>query len=205
MSTVEVTPPRDQPVLSLLAVAATALVFPVLVLAGDFRIVMVPGMLLAAGLVAAGRDSMHGLAALAIVAVLWVASGPDALTPWSPVLAVLMLTIHATLALRSTLPPGAALGSMLLLRWFWRCVAVVGLTGFVYVVGLALHHLHRGDNEVVAVVALALLGGLVLLLRHETVVGSGVRPSPGVPRDVPPARDTAQHRQRDSAGRRRWM
>ncbi|MDP9318433.1 MAG: hypothetical protein M3O94_05035 [Actinomycetota bacterium] len=171
MSTVEVTPPRDQPVLSLLAVAATVLVFPVLVLAGDFRIVMVPGMLLAAGLVAAGRDSMHGLAALAIVAVLWVASGPDALTPWSPVLAVLMLTIHATLALRSALPPGAALGSMLLLRWFWRCVAVVGLTGFVYVVGLALHHLPRGDNEVVVVVALALLGGLVLLLRHEIVVG----------------------------------
>jgi hypothetical protein len=168
MSTREARPQRDQPVLTAVAVTATLLVFPVLLLAGDFHLVTVPGVVLAAGLVAAGRDSGHALAALLIVAVLWLVSSPDALTPWSLVLAVLMLTTHSAAALRSSLPPGAGIGP-LAGRWLRRGGLVVALTALVYLVGIAVHHLHRGDSEVVVVLALCLLGALVLLLRSETL------------------------------------
>lgn len=204
MSAPEARPPRDQPLLSAAAVAATLLVLPLLAVAGNFHWLMVPGVGLAAALVAAGRDSLHALAALMLVALLWLVADPAPLSPWSLVLAVLMLTAHSAVALRSTVPPGATLDSAITLRWVWRGLAVIGLAVLVYLGGLAVHHLRRADSEVVVVVALVLLGGLVLLLRNETVQGA-VRPSAGVPRDVPPSRDTAQHRQRDPLGRRHRM
>jgi hypothetical protein len=169
MTVREAKPPRDQPVLSAIAVGATLLVLPVLLLAGDFRVVTLPGLLLALALVAAGRDTLHTLLALAMIAVLWVASRPDPLTPWSLVFATLMVTIHSAVALKSSLPPGAVPDRRIALRWLLRGAVVIALAAVVYLVGIAVHHQHRGKSEVVVVLALALLGALVLLLRDETV------------------------------------
>lgn len=169
MSSGYVEPPRDHPALLMVAVGATVLVLPLLAMAGDIRAVTVPGIIMAALLVAAGRDSMGALAALGIVTLLWVSSTPRDLTAWSLVLALLMMTIHAAVALRSTAPPGAALGSTVLLRWLGRFAVVMGVTGLAYVLALGLDHLHGGGNQIVVAAALAFLGGLVLLLRHETL------------------------------------
>jgi hypothetical protein len=169
MTQQEVRPQRDQPVLTMIAVSATLLALPVILLAGEFRIVMLPGIVLAAALVAAGRDTAHALAGLLIVALLWLLSDPDPVTPWSVALAILMLTSHSAVALRSSLPPGAPIGSALARRWLGRGAVVGGLTVLVYLAGLAVHHLNRGDSEVVVVLALCLVGGLVLLLRSETL------------------------------------
>jgi hypothetical protein len=156
-------------VLTAIAVAATLLVLPVLAFAGHFSLVALPGIALAAALVAAGRDTAHPMAALLIVALLWLVSGPNEITPWSVGLATLMLIVHSAVALRSSLPPGAAVSSVLLRRWLARGVFVVAVTTLVYLVGVAVHDLDRGDNQVLMVLALALLGALVLLLRNETV------------------------------------
>ncbi len=169
MSEREVRPQRDQPMLTAVAVAATLLALPVILLAGDFRIVILPGVAIAAALVAAGRDTAHALGGLLILALLWVVSSPDADTPWSVVMATLMLTIHSAAALRSSLPPGASIGTELARRWLLRGGLVAGLTVLVYAVGIAVHHLDQGDSEVIVVLALCLVGGLVLLLRSETL------------------------------------
>lgn len=171
MSSGYVDPPSDHPLLVGVAVAATGLVLPVIALAGDVRAVTVPGIILAAVLVGAGRDSAGALAGLGIVALLWVSSTPRTLTPWCLVLALLMLTTHAAVALRTTAPPGARFGSTVLLRWLGRCVAAMGVTGLAYLVAVALDELHRGGSQVVVAVALVLLGALVLLLRRETMGG----------------------------------
>lgn len=169
MSTGYVDPPRDHPVLVAVAVASIVLVLPVIALAGNIRGVTVPGIILAAVLVAAGRDSVGALAGLGLVVLLWVVSTPRTLTPWSVVLAVLMLTTHAAVALRSSAPPGARLGSTVLLRWLRRWAAVMGVTGLAYLLALALDKLHHGGSQVVVGLALGLLGVLVLLLRRETL------------------------------------
>jgi hypothetical protein len=169
MSPAEPRPQRDQPLLTGVAVTSTLLVLPVIVLAGDLSVLTVPGVLLAAGLMAAGRDNARPLAALLIVAGLWLLSGPDAVTPWSLVLATLMLTMHSAVALRSSVPPGAAIGFGVVRGWLQRGALVVAVTALVYLVGIAVNHLERGDSEVVVVLALGLLGGLVLLLRQETL------------------------------------
>lgn len=160
---------RDQPVLVLVAVTAVLLALPVVLLAGEVHLVAVPGVFLAAALIAAGRDSLHAGVALAIVVLLWLMARPNAVSPWSLVLALLMLTAHAAVALRSSVPPGAPLDRGVVLRWVGRGLAVTGITGLVYLVGLAVHQLNRGDNQLIVVAAPALLGGLILLLRHETV------------------------------------
>jgi hypothetical protein len=165
-------PPRDQPVLTAVAVAAVALCLPVLVLGGAFRAVMVPGVVLAAALMAAGRETLHALAGLAIVALLWVTADPAAMTPWNLVLAVLMTTGHAAAALRSSVFPGAWLDPVIVRRWLRRGLAVSGLTTVVYLIGLAMQHLDHNGGETVPFVALLLLAGLILVLRRETI-GNG--------------------------------
>lgn len=169
MTTREVTPPRDQPVLTAIAIGSMALVLPVLLLAGDFRLVTVPGVLLATALVATGRDTLHALGALVIVSVLWLASHADHLTPWSLVVAALMLTAHSAVALRSCLPPSAAISREIGIHWVRRCAVVLAVTGLVYLLGISVHQLHRGDSQTLVVLALVLVGGLVLLLRRETI------------------------------------
>jgi hypothetical protein len=165
----ELRPDRDQPGLALLAVAATVLVLPVLVLAGDFRGADLPGIVLAAALVAVRRDTAHATVALLIVAVLWLHSSPAAVTPWSVVMATLMLTMHSATALRSSIPPRALVGSTLARRWLRRGAVVTGLTMLVYLLSVALHQLNRGSSELVLVLTLCLVVGLVLLLRSETL------------------------------------
>lgn len=169
MSSGYVDPPSDHPLLVAVAVTATLLVLPVLALAGSVRAVTVPAIILAAGLVVAGRDSVGALAGLGVVALLWVSSTPRTLGPWSLVLALLMLTTHAAIALRGTAPPGAVLGTTVLLRWIGRCSLVMGVTGLAYLLAQALDTLHHGGSRVVVAVALGLLGGVVLLLRRETL------------------------------------
>jgi len=163
--------PRDQPLLSLVAVIAVVLLLPLLIVAGSFHWVMVPGVLLAAALMSAGRDSLHALVGLAVVALLWLLAEPAPLSPWSLVLAVLMLTAHSAVALRSTVPPGAAPDRAIMARWAWRGLAVTGLGAFGYLLALVVHHLQRVDSEVVVAAVLVLLGTFVLLLRHETLGG----------------------------------
>jgi hypothetical protein len=165
----ELRPDRDQPGLALLAVAATVLVLPVLALAGDFRGADLPGIGLAAVLVAARRDTAHATVALLIVAVLWLHSSPAAVTPWTLVMAVLMLTMHSATALRSSIPPRALVGSIVARRWLRRGAIVTGITGLVYLVSVALHQLDRGSSEMVVVLTLCLVVALVLLLRNETL------------------------------------
>jgi hypothetical protein len=169
MSVDSTRPTGDQLVLAVVAAAATLLVVPVIVVAGDFSLWMAPAAAIAAGFVFARHDSSHGLAALGIVALLWLAARPDALSPWTVVVALLMFTIHTCLALRSTAPPGATLGRVVVTRWLRRSALVAVLTLLVYVAAISLRNLHRSDAEVVLASALALLGGLILLLRQETL------------------------------------
>lgn len=172
MTTSDELPPRDQPVLSAIAVAAMLLMLPVLLLAGDLRLLTIPGVLLAAALVAGGRDTLHALAALAVVSILWLTSHADTLTPWSVMAAALMLTTHGAVALRSSVPPGAAIEREIGVRWVRRGAGVLALTAVVYLVGVGVHQLRPGTSELVVVIALVLGGVLVLLLRSETVRGS---------------------------------
>ncbi len=169
MTTREPRPQRDQPVLTAIAVAAALLVLPLIAIAGDFGIFDLPGIALAAGLVAGGRDTTRPLAGLLVIALLWVGSGPSEITAWTLVLATLMLTIHCAVALRDSVPGGARIGRELAVRWLQRGGLVVAVTALVYLAGIAVHHLGRGDSEVVVALALCLLVGLILLLRNETV------------------------------------
>ena len=169
MTGTDVRTPSDHPALVGVAVGSTVLTLPVMALAGQASLATVPGVLLAAVLVAFGRDAANALVSMGIVALLWAASAPPPLSPWSLVLALLLLTTHAAVALRSTAPPGAALDGVLLVRWFARCAVVSAITGAAFVVALALDHLHHGGSQVLVTGALVLLGGLVLLLRHETL------------------------------------
>jgi len=168
----EVRPQPDQPRLAALAVAATILALPVLMFAGGFSLVSLAGVALAAGLVAAGRDSAHALGALLVLGFLWLNSGANPVTPWTLVMALLMLTIHASVGLRASLPPGAQLGRDLALRWLRRGALVLAITALVYLLGVAVHEVDRGAHDLIAVLAMVLLGGLVLLLRSETLGGA---------------------------------
>ncbi|MDX6298014.1 MAG: hypothetical protein QOI51_1871 [Nocardioidaceae bacterium] len=164
-------PMGDELVLSVIATVATLLVIPVIVVAGSLNAWMVVVVVLAAAMVYSRRDSAHGLAALGAIALAWIAGRPDPLSPWSVVIALLMFTVHGALALQTTAPPGAGLGRAVVTRWLVRSAVVAGITVVVYVVAVSLDNLHRSDGEAVLAAALALLGGLVLLLRQETLGG----------------------------------
>lgn len=159
----------DQRILSAIAVAAVLLMLPVVILAGHFQLVTIPLIVLAALLVAADRDSLYGMAAVGILALLWIAARPATLSPWTLVTALLLFTIHAALALRTTEPPGASLGPVTVRRWVVRCGVVAAVTAGVYGVSLVLHLAQPHNNDIVVVLALVLLGALILLLRHESV------------------------------------
>lgn len=176
MSASDAKPPRDQPALSAVAVVAVLLVLPVVALASHVGLLTVPAVLVAALLVGARHDSGHALAALLLVTLAWVASRPDALSPWSLVLAVLMLTTHCAVALRSSLPPGAPPDRLIVLRWLRRMGCVVAVTTAVYLAGIAVHRVHSGGSELVVVLALLVVAVLVLVLRDETVREETVGP-----------------------------
>ena len=90
-----------------IAVAATLLALPVILLAGDYRIMTIPGIAIAAALVAARRDTPARLVGLLIVASCGCSRARmpsrHGASCWLP-----DLTIHSAVALRSSLPPGAA-------------------------------------------------------------------------------------------------
>ena len=168
---------QDQ-MLAGLAGVATVLVVPVVVVAGDFRAWMALALAIAAAMVATRQDSPHALAALGIIALVWIGARPDDLTPWSLVIALLMFTIHVALAFRTTAPPQATVDRTAVARWLGRCALVVALTGLVYLAALALRNLDRSDAEGVLAVAFALLSGLILVLRHETLGDQDARTGP---------------------------
>ena len=138
----------DELLLAVAATVATLLTIPLVLLAGTFEFWMIAAVVAAAAMVYARRDSSHGLAALGVVVLVWVAARPDALSPWTVALALLMFTTHAALALQTTAPPGADLGRAVRERWLRRCALVAALTGLVYLVALALRDLHRSGAEV---------------------------------------------------------
>ena len=141
--------------LTLVGVTSVLLTIPVLLFAGSPPVLTIVGALVAAAFVGARRESLHAVAALGIIVVLWMTADPAATSPWSLVLAVLLLGTHSAVALRSSVPPGAPLDRVVVRRWARRGLAVCALTGLVYVVGLAVHHLHRGDNPAVVVATLS--------------------------------------------------
>jgi hypothetical protein len=161
--------PRDQPLLVAIAVGATLLMLPVLWAAGGFHLWTLLGVLLAAWMVAAGRETRPALFAMLLVGLLWLTSDPDPRTPWSMALAALMLTIHSALALRSSLPPEADIGAAIWWRWLFRAGVTLGVTGVAYLAVVAGHAVRPIDSELVLVLALGVLAGLVLVLRRETL------------------------------------
>lgn len=166
-----VRPIGDELVLSVIAAVATLLVIPVVVVAANLNAWMVVVVVIAAAMVFSRRDSAHALAALGAIALVWIAAGPNSLSAWSVVIALLMFTVHTALALQTTAPPGAGFGRAVVTRWLVRSAVVAGLTVVVYAAAVSLDDLHRSDGEAVLAAALALLGGLVLLLRRETLGG----------------------------------
>ena len=83
--------------------------------------------------------------------------------------AMLMFTVHITLALRTTAPPGAEMGREVARRWLLRAGLVSVLTTAVYVLVFALRNVQQANLEVVLAVSILALGGLVMLLRAETL------------------------------------
>lgn len=155
--------------LAIIGAVAVVLVVPALLLASHVDWWVPPVDLVAALFVFGRRDSVHGLIALAAIALMWIASGAGVSTPWSLVVAFLMFVAHGTLALRTTIPPRARLDRLVVTRWLRRGAAVMALTAAVYLLVFALRDLGQADAEIVLAAALVILGALILLLRAETL------------------------------------
>jgi len=159
----------DERMLALASAVAIVLVLPVVLVAGHLALWMVAALGIAAALAYGRRDSWHGLVALAVVALVWIAAEPRTGSLWSLAVALLMFTTHACLALQASAPPGATLGQALQKRWLARSAVVAGATAIVYLAAVAARDLPRSDEETGLAVGLAVVAGLVLLLRQETL------------------------------------
>lgn len=155
--------------LAVLAAACLIAVLPVVAVSGGLHLWMAPVLLIAAGLVFARHDTGHGLAALTLVALVWVVSTPDPESAWSLVVALLMFAAHTCLALQATGPPTANLAPAVVRRWLLRSASVAVLTAGTYAVARVMGTLTTAEAEVVLPLALTLLAALVLLLRLEIV------------------------------------
>ena len=156
-------------ILALTGAAAVLLVLPVIAVAGDFAWWMVLVGVFGAATVYSRRDSGHGLVVLGAVAFMWLVAQPSASSAWNLAVAMLMFTVHITLALRTTAPPGAEMGREVARRWLLRAGLVSVLTTAVYVLVFALRNVRQANLEVVLAVSILALGGLVMLLRAETL------------------------------------
>lgn len=165
----------DERMLALASAVAIALVLPVVLVAGHLHVWMVAALAIGAALAYGRRDSWHGLVALAVVALVWIAAQPDPGSVWSLAVALLMFTTHACLAVQATAPPGADLGRALRKRWVARSAVVAGATVSMYVAAVAARHLPHSDAGTGMAVGLVLVAGLVLLLRQETLRGATAR------------------------------
>jgi hypothetical protein len=185
-------------VLAIVGVAAVLAVIPVIVVAGDLDFWMPVAAVVAAAAVFARRDSGHALVALAAVALMWLASGADPASWGTLVVALLMFVTHASLALRTTAPPGAAIGRDAVLRWLARSLLAAVLTGLVYALVYAVRDLERTDAEVILAAALLLLGCLILLLRQATLadLANAQRRTPGQAFRDPDSLDSPDKRRR---------
>ncbi|MGI8701965.1 MAG: hypothetical protein ACR2JU_12310 [Nocardioidaceae bacterium] len=163
---------RERPWLPLLSAVPVLLVLPVAAVAGSVALWMGVAVFLAAGLAYREPDSGRGAFALGLAAAVWVFAGPEALSAWSLVVALLLLTSHAALALRATAAPATDFGGEVLRRWGLRSTAVAAVTAVGYVVAAAVGSLPRSSTGAAVAVGLVLLAGLVVLLRHETVKAS---------------------------------
>jgi membrane-bound ClpP family serine protease len=168
-------PTGHELVVAIVGVVAVLLVLPVIAAAGNVSWWMVIVALGAAAFVFLRRDSGHGLAALAGITMMWLASDSDPASPWSLAVALLMFTTHTSLALRTTAPPGAPFSSTVVLRWLGRSAVICAVTAVVYLLVFAFRDLQQADAEVILALALAMLGALILLLRSETLDAQGMR------------------------------
>lgn len=160
---------RERPLLPLLSALPVLLVVPVALVAGSVGLWMVGAGVLAAVLVYRAPDSERGALALGLAATVWLFAGPETLSPWSLVVALLLLTSHSVLALRATAAPATDFGAEMLRRWLVRGTAVAAVTAVVYVAAVAVDSLPRSSTGVAVAAGLALLAGLVFLLRQETM------------------------------------
>lgn len=174
-------PARDNAVLAAVAAAAVLLVLPVVVVTSGVHLWMVVALVVAAALVYARRDSVHGLIGLAVVGVVWLVARPGGGSAWSLAVALLMFTTHACLALQAAAPPGAVFSRDIVSRWLRRCGVVAAVTAAVYVAALGTRTLPRSPAPVLLAVSLAVTTALVLLLRQETLRGAA--PAPNRPDD----------------------
>lgn len=162
----------ERPWLPVLSALPLALVLPVVALAATVSPWMVVALLFAAAIVYHQPDSARGTAAIALTAAVWVLAGPDATSAWSLVVALLLLASHSVLALRATAPPTVEFDADILSRWLSRAGVIAGITAVVWLAAVGADRLPRSSAAAAVAIGLALVAGLALLLRQETVRGA---------------------------------
>jgi hypothetical protein len=160
---------RDQPLLSAVAAGSVFATIPVVFVAGYPQVVVLPAIVAAGAMTVFRRDSPYTLAGLAIVISVWATSGAPADSPWAFVVAALVLSAHAAVALRDSIPPGARLERALVRRWLVRSATVLEVTALVYLFGVLTIELGVHDDEAEIALVFLLVLALALVLRHETL------------------------------------
>lgn len=162
----------ERPLLPVLSALPLVLVLPVVALTATAQGWMVVALLIAAASVYGAPDSTRGAFGIGLTAAVWVLAGPDSVSWGSLVVALLLLTSHSVLALRSTAPPTVEFGEDIVRRWLQRAGGVAAVTAGVWLAALGVDRLARTLTAAGVAVGLLLVGGLALLLRLETVRGS---------------------------------
>jgi hypothetical protein len=114
-------------------------------------------------------DSHTALLAIAVVAAHWLVTVDRVDTPWLPAASVCLLVYHSVNALAATIPTGGEVPMATLAQWLRRTMFGAGATVGMWILVVLLDRREAPGNGLLTALALAIVGGSMVMIRSRSV------------------------------------
>lgn len=158
--------------LAVLAGMSIALAVLPLGFAGHLQPWMVVVVVILALVVGARHGSAEGLVGELLVVFMWLVSRPDPVSAWTPVLALLLLVNHMSLALLESAPPGAPFGRDVVRRWLGQGAVVAAVTLAAFGGTALVRNLDVTGSVLIVAAGLFFFAVMILVLRSDALADS---------------------------------